>query len=65
MSYESPVKEHESRVEEPDHWRERAVEARKMASQMHGPAGKGTMLRIADGYDRVAKMAVRRLAHQL
>jgi hypothetical protein len=65
MSYESPVKEHESPVQEPDHWRERAVEARKIANQMHGPAGKRTMLKIADGYERVAKMAVRRLAQAL
>jgi hypothetical protein len=65
MSYESLVKEHQSPVEEPDHWHERAVEARKMANQMHGPAGKNTMLKIAEGYERVAKMAVRRLAHQL
>jgi hypothetical protein len=64
MSHESPVKKLESPVDEPAHWRERAMEARKMANLMHGPGGKGTMLRIAEGYERVAEMAVRRLAHQ-
>jgi hypothetical protein len=58
MTNESPVKE-------PEHWRERAVEARKLADRMHGPDAKGTMLKIAEGYERVAKMAARRLAQLL
>jgi hypothetical protein len=53
---------YESRAEEPEHWHERAVEARKMAEHMHGPDARKTMLKIADGYDRVARLAV---AHPL
>jgi hypothetical protein len=36
-----------------------------MADQRHDLDAKDTMLKIADGYDWLGKMAVRRLAHPL
>jgi hypothetical protein len=39
-------------INEPDHWRARAEEARNLANQMNDPESKDAMLRIADDYER-------------
>jgi len=41
----------------PEHWRDRAEEARAVASQMTDPRAKATMLDIAKGYDTMAEHA--------
>jgi hypothetical protein len=45
----------------PQHWRDRAEEARVNAEQMSDPDSKRMMLEIADGYMRLAERAERRL----
>ena len=47
---------------DPEHWPQRAVEARALAAKMIDPQGKASMLEIAGGYDRVARRAVERLS---
>jgi hypothetical protein len=42
---------------EPQHWRERAIEARANAARMNDPNGKRLMLEIAVSYDQLAKKA--------
>ena len=44
----------------PQHWRDRAEEARVNAEQMSDPESKRMMLEIADGYIRLAERAARR-----
>ena len=44
------------------HWRERAEEARAVAGQLNHPEAKRIMLGIAEGYERMAKLAEERLA---
>ena len=44
-------------LKDPKHWRERAGEARRMASQQTDPEAKKTMLGIAASYDRLAERA--------
>ncbi len=41
----------------PDHWRNRAEEARAVTVQMTDPHTKATMLAIAQDYDRLAVRA--------
>jgi hypothetical protein len=45
----------------PQHWRDRAEEARVNAEQMRDPESKRMMLEIADGYMRLAERAEQRL----
>lgn len=40
-----------------EHWLERAREARGMAIQMQDGDAKEAMLRVAEGYEKVAKRA--------
>jgi CHASE3 domain sensor protein len=47
---------------DPEHWRERAEDARALARLMSDPVGKEVMMEIADSYDRLAARAVERLA---
>jgi hypothetical protein len=44
-------------LDDPDHWRERAAESRKIAEQLDEPLAKAAMLRIAQDYDRIAEQA--------
>ena len=50
-----------SLVNDPQHWRFRAEEARKRSAQMTDPAGKQIMLDIAIGYERLAEETEKRL----
>jgi hypothetical protein len=44
-------------INEPEHWRKRAEEARTLAGQMSDPQSKQAMLRIATDYDHLATRA--------
>lgn len=44
-------------MDDPMHWRQRAEEARRIASQLDDPAAQKTMLEIADSYDQLAALA--------
>lgn len=39
---------------DPEHWRRRAAESRKIADQLDDPDAKATMLEIAQAYDQLA-----------
>ena len=53
-----------TKLRDPEHWRSRAEEARVHAEQMSDPAGRLTMLEIADHYEHLARRAVMRLTYQ-
>jgi hypothetical protein len=44
-------------INDPEHWRKRAEEARILANQMNDETSKQTMLKIAADYDRLAERA--------
>jgi hypothetical protein len=46
---------------DPEHWRQRAAEARKVANDMTDAVGKQAMLEVAEKYDRLAERALERL----
>jgi hypothetical protein len=46
---------------DPEHWRERAVEARALAEKMTDAVGKNAMMEIAVKYERLAARALERL----
>ena len=47
-------------LDNPEHWQERAEEARSIAEQLSDPESKRMMLRIAEDYERLATYAGRR-----
>lgn len=48
-------------IDDPEHWRSRAEEARTLADQMHDEVSRQMMRRIAEDYERLAKRAQERL----
>ena len=50
-----------NRINDPDHWRDRADEARAMAEQMGDLDAKKSMLRVAEEYEQLAQLAEERL----
>jgi hypothetical protein len=44
-------------LDDPDHWRERAEDARDVAEQLSDPVSRDMMLRIAESCDRLAELA--------
>jgi hypothetical protein len=48
-----------SLLDNPEHWRKRAEEARSVAELMPDPTHKLMMLRVADDYERLARYAER------
>jgi hypothetical protein len=52
-------------INEPDHWRARAEEARVLANQMNDSESRDAMLRIAEDYERLAKRAEDRTVGRL
>jgi hypothetical protein len=49
---------------DPEHWRFRAEETRTVADQMTHEEARAVMRRIANDYDRLAKLAEEQLADQ-
>jgi hypothetical protein len=41
----------------PEHWLQRAREAREMADAMKDPVAKAAMIAIAENYEKIAKRA--------
>ena len=50
-----------SLLDDPEHWRSRAEEARTVAEQLADPEAKRTMLRIATDYEKLAQHAALRV----
>ena len=48
-------------IDDPQHWRERAAEARTLAELMTDSDARQKMLGVAEGYDQLAKGAEQRL----
>lgn len=44
-------------IDDPQHWRDRAEEARRIAAQLSDPVSEKTMNEIAASYDRLAALA--------
>jgi hypothetical protein len=49
-----------SLINDPEHWRSRAEEARTIAHQMSDEQAKQSMLRIADAYEDLSRQAAQR-----
>jgi hypothetical protein len=47
-------------IADPEHWRDRADEARALAAQIDDPVARRAMLVIAEGYEIIAKRAEER-----
>jgi hypothetical protein len=50
---------------DPEHWHQRAAEARELADKITDPEGKKGMLEIAEKYEHLASRAVERVCAQL
>ena len=48
--------------DDPEHWRRRAEESRRVAEQLDDPVAKQTMLDIASSYEQLASLAEARAA---
>jgi hypothetical protein len=55
------VKPSRSIRDDPEHWRQRAKEARDIAQQMSDPVSREMMLQIGKEYEQIAENARRRL----
>jgi hypothetical protein len=49
-------------LNDPGHWRARAIEARAVAEQITDPVAKQMMLNVAAEYEQLAKRAEERMA---
>jgi hypothetical protein len=49
-------------MDDPQHWRQRAEEARRIAGQLSDPVARKTMEEIAVSYDRLADLATKKSA---
>jgi len=47
-------------INDPEHWRQRAQEARAMAAQMNDPISRAMMEGVADDYEKLARRAEER-----
>ena len=47
--------------DDPEHWRQRAAEARELAKQEHDPVSRAMILQMAEEYERLAERIVIRL----
>ena len=47
---------------DPEHWHERAAEARALSEEMPDPESKKAMLEIAEKYERVAARALEHMS---
>ena len=47
-------------INDPEHWRRRAIEARRIAQSLNDHAAKETMQEIARSYERIAEIAERK-----
>ncbi len=52
-------------INEPEHWRARAKEARSLANKMNDAKSKDAMLRIAEDYEHLAQRAKNRALGRL
>jgi hypothetical protein len=52
-----------SKISDPQYWRKRAEEARRLADELTDPEAKCKMLKIAEDYEKLSKRAVQRLRH--
>jgi hypothetical protein len=50
-------------LNDPSHWRARAIEAHTMAGHISDPASKQLMLNVAAEYEELAKRAEERMAN--
>jgi hypothetical protein len=48
----------------PEHWRDRAAEARAQAEQMSDEAARQAMLSVAESYEQIAKRAEAKLGQR-
>jgi hypothetical protein len=50
-----------SLINDPEHWRDRAREKRKLAERLQSEQAKQSVLRVANEYERLAEEAEERL----
>lgn len=53
-----------NKLDNPEYWRFRAEEVRSIADEMRADEPKAIMLRIADDYERIAKMVEQNSHHK-